>query len=355
MTFGQAGDDSPERTFASTGPYSARVRFDRELGSTVVLLAYEDRQHPASSITIEIAPDLGSNLFRFRIGTHEIIHCAPELLKQRGFTGNFVLWPFPNRMREKRYTYQGQAYSLEALERPEVLIHGLVYDRQWQYALPMVGPDAVSITTFVEMTPESPHYAAYPFESRLSLTYTLTHQGVRVAYLVENRGAQMLPYGFGLHPYFSLLSGRAHTLVSLPASAVMEADDALLPTGRLLPVDGIMYAMFDLRQPTPVGNLRLDHVYTALGLDEHAEIFYQTEGLLLRIAASQDFTHAVIFTPAGRPYFCLEQQTCSTDAINLQQRGLQEMAHLLEVPPGAASGGFVDYLVEYQQAGEFIG
>ncbi len=343
----QARDHSPADIFASSGSYSARARFDHELGSAVVMLSYADRAHPAQSITVEIAPDLGSNLFRFRVGTRDLIHCEPELLKQRGFTGNFVLWPFPNRMRGKRYTYQGRAYSLEALERPEeALIHGLVYDRQWQHAPPALGPDAVSVTTFIEITPESPHFATYPFESKLSLTYTVTQRGVRVAYLVENKGTQTLPYGFGLHPYFSLLSGKEQTLVALPAALVMEADEALLPTGRLLKLDGKMYAMFDLRQPTPVGNLRLDHVYTGLDPHERALISYQTAGLRLRVATSPDFTHAVVFTPPGRPYFCLEQQTCSTDAINLHARGLQEMAHLLEVPPGAASGGFVDYLIE---------
>src|SRR5579885_932560 len=122
----QAKDHSPAYIFTSSGPYSARAGFDHELGSAVVMLSYADQAHPAKSIMVEIAPDLGSNLFRFRVGTHDLIHCEPELLKRRGFTGNFILWPFPNRIRGKRYTYQGRAYSLEALERPEeALIHGL--------------------------------------------------------------------------------------------------------------------------------------------------------------------------------------------------------------------------------------
>ncbi|HCI79178.1 MAG TPA: aldose epimerase, partial [Ktedonobacter sp.] len=58
-----------------------------------------------------------------------------------------------------------------------------------------------------------------------------------------------MPFGFALHPYFSTLSGKRNTVVSIPASYVMEADEQLLPTGRLLDVRGIMYAMFDLRRP----------------------------------------------------------------------------------------------------------
>ncbi len=131
-----------ERYGANDSPFTAQVGFDAEISSTVISLSYEDRANPARSITVGIAPDLGSNMFRFRVGTFDIIYCEPDLLTRRAFTGNFVLWPLPNRIRDKRYVYQGQTYSLEALKRPsgnEVLIHGLVFDRPWHYDPPVIG------------------------------------------------------------------------------------------------------------------------------------------------------------------------------------------------------------------------
>jgi aldose 1-epimerase len=129
----------------------------------------------------------------------------------------------------------------------------------------------------------------------------------------------------------------------------MEADDELLPTGRLLDVRSIMYAMFDLRQPVPIANLKLDHVYTGLHKNESAVIEYRKQAMKLRIITSEDFTHLVIYTPppeAGDSFFCLENQTCSTDAINLSQRGLEEIAHLLELHPGESRSGFLRYAIE---------
>jgi aldose 1-epimerase len=155
-----------------------------------------------------------------------------------------------------------------------------------------------------------------------------------------------MPFGFALHPYFSTLSGAADTLVSIPADYVMEADDELLPTGRVLDVRGIMYAMFDLRQPVPIANLKLDHVYTGLHKSESAVIAYRKQGMKLRISASEDFTHMVIYTPPDAPFFCLENQTCSTDAVNLHHKGLRELAHLLELRPGESCTGFIEYKVE---------
>ena len=332
------------------GPFYADIKFDRAIESTVIELEYVDSSDPARSISVAIAPDLGSNMLRFRVGRFDVIHCDASLLRERAFTGNFVLWPFPNRMTNRRYVYQGVEYTLQDIKRPEddeVLIHGLVFDQPWQHDTPQVLADSVSVTTWYDMTPDSPHFAGFPFESRLSLTYTLRNNGVRVEYLLRNIGSGTMPYGFALHPYFSAPGGGDNVSVNIPAMRVMEADDRLLPTGRVLNVDTVMYAIFDLRQPRPLGCLNLDHVYTGLLPGAVSAIEYRDQALRLNVSASAAFTHVVIYAPPGAPYFCLENQTCATDAINLHHGGLQDLAHLLEVRPGELHRGHIDYAVEF--------
>ena len=203
------------------------------------------------------------------------------------------------------------------------------------------------MTTSIEMQPGSPYYQSYPFPSRLALTYTLSNSGIIVTYTVQNTGTQPLPYGFALHPYFHCLSSFERTLVTLPASAVMEADNELLPTGRLLDVHSVMYRMFDLNQPVPVSHLKLDHVYTSLPQGQDAWIEHLDHGLRVRATASADFTHAVIFTLGNGPFLCVENQSCSTDAINLFAQDKQDIAHLIEVQPGEESSGFIRYTIEH--------
>jgi aldose 1-epimerase len=352
MTNEQSKSSTTEQTTTSTTPYTAEVSVDQDLGSTVISLSYTDKEISARNISVGIAPELGSNLFRFRVGEHDIIFTEQDLLKRMDFTGDFVLWPLPNRVRDKRYTYEGQTYSLEDIKRPQgnaVLIHGLVFDRPWLYEQPIVGPASASVTTYVDIKPESPFYDSYPFASRLSLTYQLTYKGIAINYRVENKSDKTLPYGFALHPYFSLLSGRDNTFVSLPASTVMEADEELLPTGRVLDATGVMYAMFDLRQPVPVGNLKLDHVYTDVSPRTAAILDYRKQGMQLLISASDDFTHIVIFTLAPTPSVCIEHQTCSTDAVNLHNQGpeLRKTAHLLELQPGEVGTGSIYYTLNF--------
>ncbi len=328
--------------------YAAEAIHDPELNTTIIALSYTDPSDPARNLLASIAPELGSNLYQLKAGEHELLFTEIEKLKVRGHTGNFVLWPFPNRVRDKQYTYRGRHYTFDGVPRHQgALIHGLVFDRPWSYEPPQADEHGASVTTFVEMNAESPYFSAYPFLSRFALTYTLTSAGITVAYTVSNLDTQPLPYGFALHPYFHLLSGPAKTLVTLPAAQVMEADRELLPTRRLLDVNSVMYAQFDLNQPTPVSHLKLDHVYTNLSTANESLIEHTSTGLRLRITASADFTHAVIYTLGDGPYFCLENQTCSTDAINLFQNDRQDIAHLLEVQPGEKSSGFIRYTVEY--------
>ncbi len=352
MTDDQQRASTTRYTEEGAGAFTAQIAVDTDLQTTVISLQYEDKQNPARSVVLGIAPDLGSNLFRFRVGEHDLIYCEPDLLKHTDFTGDFVLWPLPNRVRDRHYTFEGQSYSLANIKRPQgnaSLIHGLVFDRAWQYEQPNVDSESASVTTHIAITPESPYYEDYPFTSRLALTYRLTSNGVTISYQVENKGDKTLPYGFALHPYFSLLSGRQETYVSLPASAVMEADDELLPTGRIFDVNKTMYAMYDLRQPVPVGNLKLDHVYTNVSPHTAAVIDFRQQAMQLLISTTDDFTHIVIYTLTDTPSFCIEHQTCATDAINLHNQGpaLRKAAHLLELLPGAIGSGSIHYTLHF--------
>jgi aldose 1-epimerase len=333
---------------ASNRRYTAEVGQDPELQTTCISLSSSDQSNSSRTIQLCIAPEYGSNLYRFRVGEHELIYTDQLLLQRRDYTGTFVLWPFPNRVRDKRYIYQGQSYSLEQVHRPggdAALVHGLVFDRPWHYSHPTIEPDAVSVTTYVDIHDQSLYYSAYPFESRLSLTYRLCGTELSVTYQVQNQSPRTLPFGFALHPYFSTFMNTHNISICIPAQAVMEAEDVLLPTGRILDVNQVMYAMFDLREPVPVEYLKLDHVFTQLDVSAPSILYYVKLGLQLHISTTDDFTHQVIFTPKNIPAMCIVCQTCSTDAINLHQKSaaLREVAHLLEVQPGGTYRGAIQY------------
>jgi aldose 1-epimerase len=161
-----------------------------------------------------------------------------------------------------------------------------------------------------------------------------------IAYEVENTGAGRLPFGFGLHPWFRVPRNREDITICGPATHQMELETKLLlPTGKCMP---IAEAKPDLSKPTNLASLDLDHVYLGMRPEKPAWIEYIDEKLRLELRASEDFTHLIVYTPAGSDFFCVENQTCSGDAHNLYARGLQELAHLLILEPGKKHRGQVE-------------
>jgi aldose 1-epimerase len=120
----------------------------------------------------------------------------------------------------------------------------------------------------------------------------------------------------------------------------MEATKDLLPTGRLLPVKG---TGFDLRHPVNVNKLDMDHVFTGISEGQAARVSYPDLRLNVRLAATPDFSHLVLYTPPSAQFFCLENQTCSTDAHNLHNIGFKMESGLKFVAPGESRTGAVTY------------
>ena len=152
-----------------------------------------------------------------------------------------------------------------------------------------------------------------------------------------NPDHRTLPFGLGYHPYFRMpfAAGAvaADCFVQAPARQMWPLLDSL-PTGERVPTD----LARDLVTPRRFGDLQLDDVLTGLpsgpagpdGLCDRGML--QAGDATLRLLGSPAFRELVVFTPPHRQAFCVEPYTCTTDAINLQARGVD--AGLLTLPPG---------------------
>ena len=284
--------------------------------------------------TATFSPQMGCNLLSFTVSGQEYLvdldraGAAPRLL------GTPVLYPMPNRVRDGVFTYAGRQFRFAPNNGPN-FIHGLVREERWQLDSPVIGSDTlgeacVMATARIHMSPGSPLYDLFPIANTLQLTLVLKPAELSLRFGVRNDdAAESLPFGLAIHPYFAVIGGRDAVTLRVPATHRMEARD-LLPTGRLLPLTGPA----DLAQPAPLSALQLDDVFWGMRPERPAQIDYLAIGKRVTLEADALFTHAVVYTPAGQPFFCIENQSCSTDAHNLHARGLTEAAHLTVLPPG---------------------
>jgi len=278
-------------------------------------------------LSLTIAPEYGSNMVSFKSGKQELIYCDRKLLPNHDFTGNFILWPFPNRVRNRCYQFNRRRYSLAEVQVSQgnfPLIHGLVRDETWQFKT-----NKNTLTAWIDITPQLKYWDCWPWPSRLTLKYTLKTNRVRIGYTVASFAKTELGFGFALHPLFK----NAQSL-KVPAKYVMESDKDLLPTGKLFKAN--------LNQLTPVKELNLDHVFT--GLTGNQQINFNN-GIRLTIKTSPDFTHCVVYTGEKEKFTCVESQTCSTDAHNLDSQGFIKEAHLIRVKPGGVHHGWLKYQI----------
>ncbi len=293
-------------------------------------------------------PEMGSNLIGLEVTGPDgrPIEYLMDLDPMDGsILGTPILYPTPNRVRDAYFNFEGQEFRFEPNNGPH-FIHGLVREIPWSYEEPCPSAHGISVRTYYTTSPDTEAYARLPIRNTLELVYTLSPGSLRLDFLVRNEDTeQRLPFGLAIHPYFRVLGPRSSVRLRVPAQKWMEAVD-LLPTGRLV---NLSEGPADLREPTPLEVLDLDDVFWGLTPSQPQVIYYDEIGTQLTLVASEAFTHSVVYTPAGRPFFCVENQTCSTDAHNLHTRGLQKAAHLLILEPGETLAASVVFHVGGQR------
>ena len=290
---------------------------------------------------VRVAPALGNTCVGFRLGDWRVLDEPPnetELREHAGSYGIPVLFPWPNRVRDARFTFEGREYRLPPAADEPNAIHGLVRDRPWQPTRCEADAEAALVRSEIR-SPDFPELAdQYPSAFELSLTYALRRGRLEIEAFGTNVGDGPLPFGFGLHPYFPVPLGpggrRESCELRVPAAEVWELGD-YLPSGRRFAADG----RYDLRDFRALDRETYDDVLTALEQPFRAALRDPVAGREIVVEADAGFREFVLFAPSRRSIVALEPYTCATDALNLEPRGID--AGLRALQPGQSWQGRV--------------
>jgi len=343
---GCSHDDEPAVT-EHRPVFSYTVTRDYETGWHIVRLSTENNRAPGKNLSVRIVPEGGSTLFSFTAGEHELVYApaAINTLLDR-MTGIPVMYPTPNRVRNQTYRFNNVTYRMTfpGDDKPTRL-HGIARDdTTWRFGEPEIKPGAVVMKTWYRLDETNPRFPAFPFRNSLTLEYTLMENCLKIIYTVENLDDKPLGFGIGFHPFWKVIGTPDDVRIQVDIPSHMVAVDKL-PTGHLEPVQG---TQFDLREPVPLSRLKLDDVYFGASPESTVRFMYDAAGLEIRQTATSDFTHVVVYTPGG-DFFCIENQTCSTDAHNLYDRGFRPESGLQIVEPGSRASGSVTYTVIWNE------
>lgn len=279
-------------------------------------------------------------------------------------SGQPILFPFPNRVRNGEFTFEGRAVHMEGLLKKGwdrgagQAIHGLVADKAWTVEKAEGEADGAVVRAFLQLDAFADIAEQYPYPCRLTVTYRLREGVLEMHIEVANTGDHTLPMGFGIHPWFpvSLQPGkkmpeafgeitseqRERAQVHVPAAGLWELEK-LMPTGTILSLDDL--PEYDLRAFRPLDGLALDHVFTRVqhradGWSEGGLRDPET-GVEMFLAASEPFREWVLYAPTTRHVIALEPYTCVTDAVNLEPKGID--AGLIALPAGQTWNGEIHF------------
>ncbi len=297
----------------------------------------------ASGSTARIAAHLGFNCYEFQT---TVDGCVVDIIDaEANFAagsqplsghGIPILFPFPNRIRGGKYTWDGREYDLSESNAPGDVdgnaIHGFCLDRPWRVT--SIGKGYV-VGEF-QLSRDAPERRKlWPADCLIEIRYVLFGSLLRADVRIANPGDSLLPWGFGTHPYFHLPlapgSDPKHCLIQVPAQEQWELIDCL-PTGTREPVARDK----DLREGAYFDQVTLDDVQTGLKTDSQVLellIIDEQAGVQVSQRCDEIFREVVVYSPPGRCAVCLEPYTCVTDAINLAPRGIDAGWRVLE--PGA--------------------
>ena len=132
----------------------------------------------------------------------------------------WVLAPYPNRVTNGQYSFDGEDYQMpiDEFDRQSSL-HGYAYRYMWE----LVDLQESHVT----LSWRSPDIAGYPFDITITATYALDENGLTETFTVHNNDSVKAPWAFGIHPWLANgkhATGQAITADNEPCRLELHCD-----------------------------------------------------------------------------------------------------------------------------------
>jgi aldose 1-epimerase len=294
-----------------------------------------------------VLPSVGNNCVSYRVRVNqrevELLLAAPDPETLQGRPSGYgipLLFPWPNRIENGRFAFEGAEVNLETPEPGAHPLHGFVLSRPWQ-VIDSGNDDGAWVTSRISSSDFDDIGRQWPYPFEATCTYQLREGRLAVEFLGRNVGNSNMPCGLGFHPYFGLPlqegGDRGTCMAQLPTSQYWPLREDNIPVGDVVPVEG----RYDLREPTALDDRYYDDVWTDVTFSadgwSRSRFVDPQAGVQIDVEADGGFREWVFFAPDSRPVVCFEPYTCTTDAFNLATRGVDGGMTVLQ--PGATLSG----------------
>lgn len=255
---------------------------------------------------VDLAPAAGGSVARFTCDEVDILRPTAADAVASGKGNNAALYPlvpYSNRIRDGRLAFGSEVLPLArnwpGIDHP---MHGDGWAQPWQ----VVRSDARSAEIVYEHERAGAH-GGWPFRYRARQEYRLDDTTLSIRISLQNLEDRAVPAGIGLHPFFVR---EPDCTLACRTEFVWRTDQEVLPIERI-PVP----SEWDFSRGRRPDSVFLDNCFD--GWDGRAAIAWPARGLRLDLEASEPFRHAVIYTPPGQRFFCIEPVSHANGQVGL--------------------------------------
>ncbi|HLI93745.1 MAG TPA: aldose 1-epimerase, partial [Puia sp.] len=294
-----------------------RFQIRRRQDHALDLIEIEDT---ANGTVVSLLPGFGGMLHGFSIqasggSSVQVIDSYKDLAElQAGLKSSYKgakLSPWPCRIRDGKYRFDGKQYQFMRLFSDGSAIHGLLADRTFGVLEEAAGDHSGGVTLEYNYHRDDP---GYPFEYSCHVRYILHPDSVlEVVTSVTNLDASAIPIADGWHPYFKLGGRIDDWELQFHSAAIVEFDRQLVPTGRLL-----QYDRFET--PRRIGETALDNCFSVKPdlVSAACEVRNPATGLKVSFLPDARYPYLQIYTPPHRTSIAVENLSGTPDCFNNQ-------------------------------------
>ena len=231
-----------------------------------------------------------------------------------GLYAGKILAPWPNRIKDGKYSFSKKDYQLPINEvSKNNSLHGLVANCLWEV---LFQSESKVVLQYLLNQPE-----IYPGKLQLQVSYEIIEHGLEITVLSENVGELSAPYGVSIHTYLvaGALVKNNELNLQIPADQFLEVDARRLLPIKLQPVVG---TNFDFINPKKISNLFIDHAFKYSGDYPRSISLLNSDGLGAEVIFDEQSNWLQIHTADrdlqadSRMAVAIEPMSCPPDAFN---------------------------------------
>ncbi len=290
-------------------PTAQKMRMPQESTNTTI---------SNESAALTLPPDYGASLRSLRINksgnSYELLAGSDNTHDPIDMSlgeGSFIMAPWVNRIRDGRLVTPDGIHRMP-IDAPPHAIHGLVRDQSW------TKKEQSDSTIELEIALSEP----WPYAGRLEYSISLNRQSLvqTMRLIAAPDETRAFPGSVGWHPWFNVTLGSDPVVAKADISAHWELPNMGTATGKLSITD----VTTRLQNGTQFAVLEVGGCFLR---NPNGTVVLSWPELTFTISGSEEITHFMYLSPGHA--LCVEPQTCTVDAAQLAERGIENTGHVL--------------------------